>query len=434
MSSIGLGSYLGDTDARTDAGYEAAVIRAAELGCNVFDTAANYRMGRSEQNFGNAFAKLIAAGKLSREEFIVTTKGGYLPFENGMPRNQAEFLDYLQNTFVKPGICQLSDFVQGQHCMTPGYLQNQLDNSLRKLQLDSIDVYYLHNPESQFAEVSREEFYTRLRAAFEFLESAVAAGKIAMYGTATWNGYRANADNRDYLSLEQVIATARDVAGDNHHCKVVQLPFNLAMPEALTLGNQLINGQAVALLEAAEELGVTVMASASMLQARLTSGLPELIAETFPGLQTDAQRAIQFTRSAPGITTALIGMSQVAHVEENLQLAQPGDFGREFLDYKCAVKVVADLDDALSHIQNYSSRHSEAIISENQVAIDRFLSEVDAAAVYANASTRFTDGGVFGLGAEIGISTQKLHARGPFALEKLVTEKWIVTGNGQVRW
>lgn len=119
---------------------------------------------------------------------------------------------------------------------------------------------------------------------------------------------------------------------------------------------------------------------------------------------------------------------------ENLQLAQPGDFGREFLDYKCAVKVVADLDDALSHIQNYSSRHSEAIISENQVAIDRFLSEVDAAAVYANASTRFTDGGVFGLGAEIGISTQKLHARGPFALEKLVTEKWIVTGNGQVRW
>ena len=118
----------------------------------------------------------------------------------------------------------------------------------------------------------------------------------------------------------------------------------------------------------------------------------------------------------------------------NLQHAQPEDFGREFLDYKCAVKVVNGLDEALSHIQTYSSRHSEAILSQNQDLIDLFLREVDAAAVYANASTRFTDGGVFGLGAEIGISTQKLHARGPFALEKLVTEKWIVVGDGQVRW
>lgn len=117
----------------------------------------------------------------------------------------------------------------------------------------------------------------------------------------------------------------------------------------------------------------------------------------------------------------------------NLQPAKPEDFGREFLDYKCAVKVVSGLDEALSHIQAYSSRHSEAILSQNQPFIDQFLSEVDAAAVYANASTRFTDGGVFGLGAEIGISTQKLHARGPFALEKLVTEKWIVVGDGQVR-
>ncbi|QIP13270.1 glutamate-5-semialdehyde dehydrogenase [Spirosoma aureum] len=119
---------------------------------------------------------------------------------------------------------------------------------------------------------------------------------------------------------------------------------------------------------------------------------------------------------------------------ENLQHARPDDFGREFLDYKCAVKVVAGLEDALSHIQAYSSRHSEAILSQDQSLIDRFLFEVDAAAVYANASTRFTDGGVFGLGAEIGISTQKLHARGPFALEKLVTEKWVVVGDGQVRW
>jgi glutamate-5-semialdehyde dehydrogenase len=116
-----------------------------------------------------------------------------------------------------------------------------------------------------------------------------------------------------------------------------------------------------------------------------------------------------------------------------LKNATPEDFGREFLDYKCSVKVVDGLEEALSHIEEHSSRHSEAIVSSDAEAIESFLKEVDAAAVYANASTRFTDGGVFGLGAEIGISTQKLHARGPFALEKLVTEKWIVRGDGQVR-
>jgi glutamate-5-semialdehyde dehydrogenase len=117
-----------------------------------------------------------------------------------------------------------------------------------------------------------------------------------------------------------------------------------------------------------------------------------------------------------------------------LKRAESEDFGREFLDYKCSVKVVEGFEEALEHIRTYSSRHSEAIISQNSEFVDSFLKEVDAAAVYANASTRFTDGGVFALGAEIGISTQKLHARGPFALEKLVTEKWVVRGDGQVRW
>jgi glutamate-5-semialdehyde dehydrogenase len=117
----------------------------------------------------------------------------------------------------------------------------------------------------------------------------------------------------------------------------------------------------------------------------------------------------------------------------HLFAAQPEDFGREFLSLKCSVKIVSGTSEALSHIQTYSSRHSEAIISRDTAVSERFLNEVDAAAVYVNASTRFTDGGVFGLGAEIGISTQKLHARGPFALEKLVTEKWFVYGDGQIR-
>jgi glutamate-5-semialdehyde dehydrogenase len=117
-----------------------------------------------------------------------------------------------------------------------------------------------------------------------------------------------------------------------------------------------------------------------------------------------------------------------------LQKAEPEHFGKEWLDYKISVKTVTHYNEALEHIQAFSSRHSEAILTDNQSIATIFLEEVDAAAVYHNASTRFTDGGQFGLGAEIGISTQKLHARGPFALEKLVTEKWIIQGDGQVRW
>ncbi|RZK62833.1 MAG: gamma-glutamyl-phosphate reductase, partial [Pedobacter sp.] len=116
-----------------------------------------------------------------------------------------------------------------------------------------------------------------------------------------------------------------------------------------------------------------------------------------------------------------------------LNKASEEDFGREFLDFKCSIKIVNGIEEALEHINKYSSKHSEAILTEDPEKGELFLTQVDAAAVYLNASTRFTDGEVFGLGAEIGISTQKLHARGPFALEKLVTEKWIVRGTGQIR-
>ena len=114
-------------------------------------------------------------------------------------------------------------------------------------------------------------------------------------------------------------------------------------------------------------------------------------------------------------------------------LAEEEDWGKEFLSLRAAIKVVDSLDEALEHIGEYGSGHSEAIVAEDYSAAMRFLNEVDAACVYANASTRFTDGGQFGLGAEIGISTQKFHARGPMALKELTSYKWIIFGSGQVR-
>lgn len=118
---------------------------------------------------------------------------------------------------------------------------------------------------------------------------------------------------------------------------------------------------------------------------------------------------------------------------ELLKSATPESFGTEFLSYKMAVKTVGSFEEALDHIAQFSSRHSEAIISDDRARLEQFCILVDAAAVYTNASTAFTDGAEFGLGAEIGISTQKLHARGPMALEELTTYKWIIEGNGQTR-
>lgn len=321
ISSIGLGTYLGHHDERTDDAYRTAVTRAVEMGCNVIDTAANYRFQRSERAVGAALKSLFDSGEFRREEIVVTTKGGYLPFDGQPPRHRGEITAYIEDTFIKPGICAHEDFVQGSHCMHPRYLRHQFEQSLANLQLASIDVYYLHNPESQLAAVGREEFYTRLRLAFEYLESEAAAGRIACYGTATWNGYRASEDSPEFLSLERVAATAAEAAGGEHHFRVVQLPYNLTMTEALTEANQPIGDERMSLLKAAGELGVTVMGSASILQARLASNLQPAIADYFAGMHTDAQRAIQFARSAPGMATALVGMGRVEHVEENLAVA-----------------------------------------------------------------------------------------------------------------
>jgi aryl-alcohol dehydrogenase-like predicted oxidoreductase len=319
MSSIGLGTYLGHWDDATDRMYTEAVKRAIELGCNVIDSAINYRFQRSERAIGAALAQLFDSGKASRDEIIIATKGGYFPFDSEPPTDARK---WIMDNLVNTGAAQLSDIVAGSHCMSPSYLDNQLSQSLKNLGLETIDIYYIHNPETQLDAVSRSEFLNRLRAAFEFLEQAVSDGRIGVYGTATWNGYRQTPQAKGYLSLAEIAEVAEDVAGEAHHFRVIQLPHNLAMPEALTLDNQTVDGETMPTLIAAEKLGITVMCSASIMQARLTQALPAFVAEAFHHLTSDAQRAIQFVRSTPGVTTALIGMSQRSHVEENLLLAK----------------------------------------------------------------------------------------------------------------
>src|SRR6266571_4313206 len=318
LSSIGIGTYLGNPDEETDSRYTEAVVRAVELGANVIDTAANYRFQRSELSIGAALTELEGRG-FARDEVVICTKGGYLPFDGKPP---SDVRQYVEDTFIQTGIATWGDIAGGAHCMSPPYLANQLEQSLQNLNLSCVDVYYVHNPESQLSAVSRDEFWTRLRAAFEFLEQSVANGKVSNYGVATWNGFRAEPDSHDYHSLEAMVELARELAGDGHHFRFIQLPVNLAMPEALFFQNQKLGDEFVSTMEAAGALGVTAIASGSIMQGQVARGLPESIRDSLGSLETDAQAGIQFVRSSPGITTGLVGMSRVAHVEENLQLVK----------------------------------------------------------------------------------------------------------------
>lgn len=321
-SSIGLGTYLGDPDDATDQLYAYAVEAVLRVGCNVLDTAINYRCQRSERVIGRTLARLIEQDVVRRDEVILCTKGGYVPFDDEVPRDPGR---YITDTFLNAGIMSYEDVVSGYHCLSPRYLDHQLTTSLRNLGVSTIDCYYLHNPEQQLEEISREALMARMEAAFQLLEEKVTAGAIRFYGTATWNGYRTNLQAAGYLSLDALARIAERVGGSRHHFRVIQLPYNLAMPEAWTFQNQLVQEEPTTVLKGAQALGISVVTSAALLQSRLTR-LPQALVPLLPGLNTDAQRAVQFARSTPGVTTALVGMKQAAHVEENCALAALAPF------------------------------------------------------------------------------------------------------------
>lgn len=333
VSSIGLGTAFGDCDDQTDEMYRQAVERAFELGANVFDTSINYRFQRSERAVGAAVGGLFRRGLARRDEVVVSTKGGSIPFADCDPGRDAA--DWIAENVIGKGLARPDEVIGGRHCISAAYLRHQLTGSLENLGLDSVDIYYLHNPEIQFEAVTRDEFRHRMRDAFGVLEGAASDGRIRAYGTATWKGLREAPDARGYLSLAEIVALAHEVGGDGHRFRAIQLPCNLAMPEAITLRNQLVGGHWMSVLAAAERLGLTAMCSAPLRQGQLAKYLPPLVAELFGGLDTDAQRALQFVRSTPGVTTALVGMSRLEHVEENLALAKrpPLSLGDSFGAY-----------------------------------------------------------------------------------------------------
>jgi aryl-alcohol dehydrogenase-like predicted oxidoreductase len=308
LSSLGLGTYLGAATDAADAAYTAAARTFFAAGGNVFDTAANYRNGRSERALGAAFQGL------PRDDFFVSTKAGYIPTpeENSDETSRAWFHRVLEG----PGILAVEDLVDGCHALTPRYLAHQLDISRAALGLETLDLFHLHNPEQQLVHLGVEPFYAMIGRAFEACEGFVAAGKIRAYGVATWNGFRVPPGQAGHLSVARLLEAAVLARGRDHHFRWIQLPLNLAMPEAYLAPTQLLDGTAMTPLEAAQASGLSVQTSASIMQARILGQLPDGFAEAL-GLHTPAQAALQFTRSCPGVTVALCGMGHPAHAAEN---------------------------------------------------------------------------------------------------------------------
>lgn len=324
-SSIGIGTYIGEPDESTNTLVTEAVVECVRRGVNLIDSAINYRYQHSELSVGKAVRRLIESGEASRDEIIICTKGGVLPHPNSAEWFCEHYVERSNSTI------SMRDVAAERYCIHPEYLRDQLSQSLTNLGLQTIDVYYIHNPEKQLSEVSPDTFYNQLRAAFELMEEAVDKQQIAAYGLATWDGLRVPPTSRDHLDLARAKSLAREVAGGKEdRFRFVQFPLNMTMPEALLTPTQNIEGEQVPVLEAAYRLGMSAIASKSICQAQVVGQIPENIASAFGNdLKTDCQRALQYTRSAPGLLTALVGMKTLEHVQENLALTAVPPLERE---------------------------------------------------------------------------------------------------------
>ncbi|MDZ7747408.1 MAG: aldo/keto reductase [Halobacteriales archaeon] len=323
VSSVGLGTYLGDATDERDDDYYTAIREALATGVNVIDTAINYRHQRSERVVGRA----IADSDVDREAILLATKGGFVPFDGERPTDPSA---YVREAFPD------YEFVRG-NCLDPDFIGESLDRSLENLGVESIDLYYVHNPEIQLTKYDSETVYDMLEAAFTRLEKRAAAGDIDHYGVATWEGLRVPVAHESYLSLPELVRRARaasDAAGTTStHLRALQLPFNVRMADAFTVESHAGPEGQQSALWFAHEAGLDVFASAPLLQGELAieEQLPATVAERLDG-DTTAQKAINFARSAPGVTSALVGMGSVEHVAENVAAGEHSPLGADGFD------------------------------------------------------------------------------------------------------
>ncbi|NPA32951.1 MAG: aldo/keto reductase [Aquificae bacterium] len=312
LSEMGVGTYLGDLSPETSKRYEETIKLAFSRGINVVDTAINYRYMLSERAVGNALREL------GREKLIVSTKGGYIPYDAQSGKDPRE---YFEETFIRTGLVEPSRMTPNGHYLGREFIDWSFETSLKNLRTSYVDVYFIHNPEEQLLYRDKEEFYETLGELFELLEKKVKEGKLRYYGLATWNAFRLTPASRQHISLPRVWEIARSVGGEGHHFRFIQLPYNLGMTEAFRLKNQELGGERLSTLETAKRLGIYVYTSATLYQGNVIGRVHPKLKEFF-STESDVHTAIQFVRSTPGVGTYLIGMSKPEHLEENVKVLE----------------------------------------------------------------------------------------------------------------
>jgi aryl-alcohol dehydrogenase-like predicted oxidoreductase len=240
LSSIGMGTYLGQPTEEDDQAVENAVFQSVKSGAvNVIDTAINYRAMKSEKSIGRALLHLVKKDEIiSRDQIFVSTKNGYITNDGDYPN--IDIMEYMYSMYIQTGVIRADDISSGYNVINPNYLAKCIDKSLMNMHVSTIDLVYIHNAfESWYQDVSREQFMEMLVKAFELYEKYRDQNKIRYYGMATWTCFRVPPDSPEYLSLEEVVKSADSVGGGkNHGFKFIQLPYNLAYSEALLLRNQ----------------------------------------------------------------------------------------------------------------------------------------------------------------------------------------------------
>ena len=314
LSNVGIGTYLGNPDSDTDNMVKNAVKKSVLAGVNVIDTAINYRAQKAERSVGQAISELVNENKISRDEIFISTKNGYVTNDGDI---QEDLMQYVMRELGKPGIVKEGDISSGYHCMTVPYLEDQLNRSLKNLQLECIDLIYIHNSVEGNPEMSKETFLQKLKDVFEFYEQKRKDGKIRFYGMATWECFRVAEDHKMFLSLEKVVEIAKSVGGNDHGFRFIQLPYNLHFDQAYMQKNQLVDNNTASILESAKQLSIGVFTSVPLMQGRLLDW-----AKDKPDLSTVSPSVglLQFIRSTPGVLAPLVGQKSDAHVTENLEV------------------------------------------------------------------------------------------------------------------
>ncbi len=335
LSSIGMGTYLGQPNTEDDKAMENAIYESIKSGAvNVIDTAINYRNMKSEKSIGRALSRLIKEGIISRNEVFICTKNGYITNDGDYPG--IEVLEYMQNMFISTGLIDSKDISSGYNVLNPNYIARCIDRSLMNMHLSTVDLVYIHNAfESWHNDISKEQFIEMLSKVFEVYEKYRSNNKIRYYGMATWTCFRVDQDNKEYLSLEEVVNLAEKVGGTQHGFRFIQLPYNLAYSEALLLKNQSVGSEKnLTILEAADKLNIKVFTSIPLFQSRLLKAkIPD-----YMGLTDQVVKLVQIIRSSPSVIAPLIGYKKPEHVEQNIKIANvPPLNDKEFK------KVVQDL-------------------------------------------------------------------------------------------